>query len=839
MDRQRSRSMSPQRNTSLEEHMLTLRETSLHSHSHSHSHDSSSDDSDQESDSKALSKVSLGMRASSDGTHLANQQVLQPARQRTGTPAKTDRVYRAWCSWCFENTIHGRVAKNIVRRNVYKCQNCIRRTLVCRWCDDMVRGHRDWDDELCAKCDGTITQWGQTPENHRILGWCSWCLSLANHEFHIHNFMRRDGYRCETCGGRVAVCFNCNRNMARCTEFYDDKLCLKCDGTLEDWKDSKTNRTIAREKGLPLLSASEPYLPYAPLRRGIKAKFLVDGGAFMEAVADNIERATESIYMTFWFMNGPIYLRRTPGEPLNDDDRFDNMIKAAAERGVQVRILLWRENSPTFAVQNFSEEAKEMFEDLHPNIIVMRHTHPCPWTCVWAHHQKALFFDQNIVIVGGLDVCLGRYDTPEHRLFDTDAQTWPGKDYYQPMIGRPEDLDNFLTQDSVDRKHYHRMPWHDVDVQVNGLAARDLSRNFIQRWNHHKDVQYPYHNIEHLKLKNKLHYPADHERGTCMVQAVRSMDKWSGGSRNEQSIYGAYVRAIRDAEHYIYIENQYMSSNLAGAGVENKVAQYILDKLREKIRAKAKFRVIFLIPHPEETGDVAMIILKWQFKTISRGGSSLLEQLKEDFPDVDLSEYVSFFCLRTYEFIGDRPVTEMVFVHSKIMIVDDRTAIVSSANLNDRSFLGYRDSELGVVIHDEHMINIPMNGQQTAVCKAVHELRMQLWCEHLGLDEKTERDTILDPISDSVYDDIVRDTARRNLELFVTVFPGTPHNGHRTYDEWVAAGGLDVPLKAVTDGSELAGIRGHLVDMPVEFLLEGKPVSNHLYSQLIGQYLLQ
>lgn len=35
------------------------------------------------------------------------------------------------------------------------------------------------------------------------------------------------------------------------------------------------------------------------------------------------------------------------------------------------------------------------------------------------------------------------------------------------------------------------------------------------------------------------------------------------------------------------------------------------------------------------------------------------------------------------------------YVHSKVMIIDDQTVICGSANCNDRSMLGYHDSEIG------------------------------------------------------------------------------------------------------------------------------------------------
>ncbi len=46
-------------------------------------------------------------------------------------------------------------------------------------------------------------------------------------------------------------------------------------------------------------------------------------------------------------------------------------------------------------------------------------------------------------------------------------------------------------------------------------------------------------------------------------------------------------------------------------------------------------------------------------------------------------------------------VTEQVYVHAKMMIVDDRVAIIGSANINDRSMHGYRDSEIAVLLRDE------------------------------------------------------------------------------------------------------------------------------------------
>ena len=73
---------------------------------------------------------------------------------------------------------------------------------------------------------------------------------------------------------------------------------------------------------------------------------------------------------------------------------------------------------------------------------------------------------------------------------------------------------------------------------------------------------------------------------------------------------------------------------------------------------------------------------------------------------------VSQICgLRTHGILNDRLVTEIVFIHDKIMIVDDRAAIIGSANINDRSLCGDRDSEVAVVFRDEEFIESKMDGE--------------------------------------------------------------------------------------------------------------------------------
>ena len=90
--------------------------------------------------------------------------------------------------------------------------------------------------------------------------------------------------------------------------------------------------------------------------------------------------------------------------------------------------------------------------------------------------------------------------------------------------------------------------------------------------------------------------------------------------------------------------------------------------------------------------------MHWQYRTILRNKNSLLEKLKKITPDPH--EYITFLGLRNHGKIGGRPVTEIIYLHSKLMIVDDCRAILGSANINDRSMSGDRDSEICILIQN-------------------------------------------------------------------------------------------------------------------------------------------
>ena len=142
----------------------------------------------------------------------------------------------------------------------------------------------------------------------------------------------------------------------------------------------------------------------------------------------------------------------------------------------------------------------------------------------------------------------------------------------------------------LSKAEYGRMPWHDVAMGVIGPCIYDIAQHFVLRWNFCKrdkykrdenydwllmeglggenedliSVQRPKHPVgEYIQhpLSPLSSKPLKPDQGTVHAQIVRSSADWSSGILLEHSIQNAYIEVIRNAQHFVYIENQFFSKS--------------------------------------------------------------------------------------------------------------------------------------------------------------------------------------------------------------------------------------------------------------------------------------
>nr|XP_009299966.1 phospholipase D2 isoform X2 [Danio rerio] len=646
-----------------------------------------------------------------------------------------------------------------------------------------------------------------------------------------------------------------------CIENFDRKLVIKCSSYRQAQWWSHEIRSLSERCDFYKLHRFEGF---APPRPDTLTKWYVNGHGYFSDLADALEQAKEEIFITDWWLSPEVFLKRPA---TGTYWRLDKILKRKAEVELALGIN--------------SGYSKRKLMSLHPNIKVMRHPdHVASVVVLWAHHEKMVAIDQSVAFVGGLDLAFGRWDDSDYRLSDLDspkqpsppeaaselptpslsqgdtvdgsavpltqpasecedevdlscnALLWLGKDYSNFIKRDWTQLDQPF-QDNVDRTQVPRIPWRDLGAAHHGKAARDLARHFIQRWNFTKIFKNKYKDDFYPYLLPKSHCTSDTlpfsipGATKASVQVLRSVDRWSAGTC-EHSILNAYVHVIENSQHYIYLENQFFISCAEEKNVQNTIGDAIVKRILRAHSEGKKFRVFVVIPLlPGFEGDISQgggnaiqAILHFTYRTINRGEHSILSRLKEQMQD-KWTQYFSLCGLRTHSQLGSSPVTELIYVHSKALIADDRCYIIGSANINDRSMLGTRDSELAVLVEDEERISSVMDGEEYQAGPLALALRKECFSVLLGAKSDPSLD-IDDPISDHFFNDVWNKVAQTNAIIYEKVFRCLPLDSIRNLRELMEHKNsenlsLTDPEKA---REELQAIRGILVHFPLHFLCE-------------------
>lgn len=135
--------------------------------------------------------------------------------------------------------------------------------------------------------------------------------------------------------------------------------------------------------------------------------------------------------------------------------------------------------------------------------------------------------------------------------------------------------------------------------------------------------------------------------------------------------------------------------------------------------------VIPLLPGFDNMNAI-LAVQYFNLRSIKFGEFSIYNEL-ERRGITDPSEYITFHGMRNWSVLMGKLVQEIIYVHSKLMIVDDRYVICGSANINDRSMLGKRDSEVAAVIQDEELCESILDNQRVLVGKYAFSLRMKIF----------------------------------------------------------------------------------------------------------------
>jgi phosphatidylserine/phosphatidylglycerophosphate/cardiolipin synthase-like enzyme/uncharacterized membrane protein YdjX (TVP38/TMEM64 family) len=355
------------------------------------------------------------------------------------------------------------------------------------------------------------------------------------------------------------------------------------------------------------------------LTRARRVALLIDGAAYFEALRQALLKARHSVFILGWDINSEISLDpKGDGAPLREF--LNRLLKE--RRQLQIRLLIWdwafffgldRQLLPQLRFGLLaSRRLSFMFDGDHP-----------PGAC---QHEKIVVIDGELAFCGGIDLTVGRWDTPEHR---------PIEPYRQLPDGAP------------------RPPFHDCMLMVEGETARALDVLARERWRRASGER-----VAPPLVDGRSPWPEQVEPWLedASIGIARTRPE-QGGQPAAREVEALYLSAIHAARQYVYIENQYLT------------VPAVADALAARLQDASGPEVIILGPTVCE-GPVETAVM-------DRGRARFLDRLRAAAPPGRLR---AFYPISR---AGDQVAP--INVHAKLMAIDDRLLVVGSANLANRS----------------------------------------------------------------------------------------------------------------------------------------------------------
>jgi phosphatidylserine/phosphatidylglycerophosphate/cardiolipin synthase-like enzyme len=424
---------------------------------------------------------------------------------------------------------------------------------------------------------------------------------------------------------------------------------------------------------------------------------LVHGRVYYDALATALAAAGDGDSVQFVGWRGDADELLAEGGPT-----VVEALSAAAQRGAQVRGLLWHAHTGMIGSQlGPNRTLARAVNQAGGEVLLDQRVRP-----LGCHHQKMVVIrhrdrpEDDRAFLGGIDLDHGARDDADHR---GDRQSVGADPVYGPTPA-----------------------YHDVQLELRGPAVREAEETFRERWQNPAAVsRLPWHVIP-----DRIHglprtgsplppaSPAPPPAGTCAVQILRTYPHrhpaYPYAPRGERSIALAYTKALGRAEQLIYIEDQYLWSF--------DVARIFAAALQRSSR----LHLIAVVPRlPDNTNQ-------YYVQAATLGHGEALAMVREAGGDrVQVLDV---------ENLEGRPV----YVHSKLCVVDDVWAAVGSDNFNTRSWT--HDSELTAAVLDsarDPRAPTDPGGLGDGARRFARDMRLQMMREHLGLDED---DDLVDPV---------------------------------------------------------------------------------------------
>ena len=398
--------------------------------------------------------------------------------------------------------------------------------------------------------------------------------------------------------------------------------------------------------------------------RADRFRCIQDAAEYFALVRRALLSARHSVFILGWDILAAVNLLPTATGAHDGPTQLDELLAFIARRRPRLRcyILIW-DYAAVYALERDPLSRWRLGWRM-PRHVRFRFDdrHPVGGS----HHQKIVVVDDQLAFCGGIDLTGHRWDTSAHRVEEPARVNSVGEAY---------------------------TPYHEVQALVSGAAAASLSELARQRWRALGLKRLP-----PLRASTDDLWPSDVPADLTDVDVAIS--RTMPAMDDEPSIRECetlFLDSIARAERSIYIESQYFTNETIGDALARRLAQPDGPEI--------------VIVSPAECEG-------WlERNTMGAFRAGVFKRL------LAADTYKR---LRLVQPMASRARNVPTFVHSKVMVADDRFVRIGSANLSRRSMGVDTECDLAVDAAGDPRIEA-----------GVRQIRTRLLAEHLGLSVET------------------------------------------------------------------------------------------------------
>ena len=379
-----------------------------------------------------------------------------------------------------------------------------------------------------------------------------------------------------------------------------------------------------------------------------------EAGPYYHRVSDLLENAKKYVVFVGWQIDSRLRMPKPHSglssgqEPVRFESLKEKVLRLCAEKPqLQIYFLIW-DHAYFYTLERENWQGR-VWDEIHPRVhFVFDNRHALGGS----HHEKVCLIDGKFAFCGGIDLCDERWDSEQHLYSD--------------------------PRRSLSGLRENHGPYHDLAVQVSGPVCADIHEHIALRWRKLSTIPFPTV-APHLVCEAEPGHPVYFSRTQSSPGTLDEKPKFV---RETEFLFRDLILS---AQSRIILEGQYFWS---------KEVNDLLIAKAHQMRGKP-FQIILILAELHKLKSLSrqmsshqLLLLEKLYKSTRFSDTELVIAFPYVFPDKHRNPLGT---------LRAKPV----YIHSKLLIIDNRYLCIGSANFASRALR--LDTEISLTLEGKNI----------------------------------------------------------------------------------------------------------------------------------------